>query len=172
MDYEEFIEQLIEILHGAGEQVIPEERYLRKILAEMEQHKDSPVTAELLLTIIHNSLSVEPVKFNPEWNDLKSAWSFSENEDNSDDYLFTLNQIRYLTADMRQMEKGSVKDSLGMGLTSPNGETWYNFDIISIVDNFKNFLDDESILDEEIQDKTKWELSEIVEILMIGKSYE
>lgn len=174
MNIQEFTAQLQEIVCKEYDNLTTEE-YLRKVLAQLQQHQNESPTYQLLLQIFEKALTTEALAFDENWNKLKEPDFYEEEEaKNKDEFAYTLEVIQFFVADLKRMENKELKDpNRGFGVTSPSGASWYNFTICEFASAFARFDEDahqdEEHLDIDIADLS-WDL--IADILIIGKSYE
>ncbi len=178
MQYQDFIDKLESIFLGQHNNIIPEEKYFRKLLYQLELHSSEQPTATLILEIFENSLHSEAVEFEDEWNKLSEPELFHEQDEASieEELELAKNTIKFMIADLRRLGDKVLKDPhRGLGITSPKGASWYNFDICSIVYGYSGFCFDAletSGSVEEPDEIQSYSWNDISDILLIGKGYE
>ena len=101
------------------------EEYLRSLWSIVSQSRDLPLALENIVAWLERAFTEEPPPFDPAWM-LRPKTECHE----PDSFEGWENIILYQIADLRRMgELGMLDDEYRyMGLTSPSGLSWYNFD--------------------------------------------
>ncbi len=114
------------------------EEYLRGALRALHAHEHDTPSTSLIVGILAEGLTIEPAPFDEAWliykepGDIISTPGWSSPEPFQD----ALRLLRFQIADLRRM---AVTDALdnpyrSMGINSPTGHTWYNFDPQAFLD--------------------------------------
>ena len=157
------------------------EEWLLALYGLVSQTQGTPMTADLFLEILDASFTAPAVPFDPAWREIinppDDKWkrkftdtpSASTPTDRSDDqagYRFTLNVLRFQTAEVHRMRGKQLDDHQRyFGLSSETGNRWDNFDPKGILECGARGLSDAG-------PGSAYDWSLLGELLEIGRVYE
>ena len=113
------------------------EEYLRALLATVQQNAQSQVTFALIGKVLFEAFTTEPFPFNEDWLTYQEPPDLTIDGFSSieDDYGYLQHMILYQIADFHLIEASGVlqKQWSVLGVTSPTGNSWYNFDPVGFL---------------------------------------
>lgn len=155
------------------------EAYLSSVLRLVTDHEHDAPTARLIARILTDALIVEPLPFDSGW----LAYTKPPTELVEDDWIgmntveAVKDMLRFQIADLRRLDAtGEIhKPYSVLGLISPTGHSWYNFNPAAFLDcaigPFSSGYDlDSRLEDTEPADDTGWAV--FVWLLRAGQEYE
>ncbi|MBV9469015.1 MAG: hypothetical protein JOZ57_07185, partial [Abitibacteriaceae bacterium] len=115
------------------------EEYLRALLAVVNRYQHAPCSCALLIRILKESFSCEPLPFNSDWlvytapPDMDSTQPPSEKL--MDEFELLRRTLLFQIADLHRLTaRHQINEYAGLGVISPTGHSWYNFDPASLFD--------------------------------------
>lgn len=109
----------------------PLEEYLRSLLGLFWSHRGDKLSYSLMASLLEQSFSTLPVPFNEAW----MAYTDPPEIDELDGYVWTEHVLLFQIADLRRMEDKEMKSPfLYLGVVSPTGNSWYNFDPLTYLE--------------------------------------
>lgn len=105
------------------------DEYLRALWNVIQQAREQQVTYALIGQLLRDAFQAEPLPFNKFWLEYNEPPDLHNVKD-EEPYSVLQKTIGYQIADLHRMdEAGMLKnESRFMGLISPTGHPWYNFD--------------------------------------------
>lgn len=149
------------------------EDYLRSLWSIVSQYRGLPLSQENVATWLERAFTEEPPPFDPTWM-LRPKTECNE----TDTFEGWENIILYQIADLRRMgELGMLHDKYRyMGLTSPSGLSWYNFDPLTYLDcgmaEFPLYSTENDQTDEGAGEGPELSWIDFSTILYLGRIYE
>jgi hypothetical protein len=124
------------------------EEYLRSLWVVIGRSQHQPVSHTLLGHMLAEAFVTEPAAFDPAWLQYEQPldWSYEDGryvlttfvgeeriiEDHVDEFRLLTHTILFQIADLRRMRGNQLEDkNRSMGLVSPTGNDWYNFDVFT-----------------------------------------
>jgi len=125
------------------------EEYLRSLWVLVGRNQHQPVSHTLLGHMLAEAFVTEPAAFDPAWLQYEQPldWSYEDGryvlktfvgdeeriiEDHVDEFRILIHTIEFQIADLRRMRGNQLEDmNRHMGLISPTGNDWYNFDVFT-----------------------------------------
>ncbi len=105
----------------------PLEPYLRALLRVFSERAGERPSYELFVELIEAAFRAEPVEFDEAW----LAYTEPPDEDDPLDSVESVIQVlQFQIADLHRMAASGQLEGpyIGLGITSPSGNPWYNFD--------------------------------------------
>ncbi|MCG8578241.1 MAG: hypothetical protein MI810_25400 [Flavobacteriales bacterium] len=114
------------------------EKYFRSLYQCFIDRKDQKFDVNLLLEILQSAPTTKPAEFNPDWNEINSTEFDNEQDNLKSDYELALQDLQFFIADYRRLivdyDNTPDNEKPFYQFESPmKYNTWYNFDIWSIV---------------------------------------
>lgn len=105
------------------------EEYLRALWGLVQQTQARPVTFALLGQLLENAFVAEPLSFDEAWLQYDEPPDF-HNIENMQAFSVLQQMICYQIADLHRMHQVHLLENKlrFLGIASPTGYTWYNFD--------------------------------------------
>jgi len=175
MSHDQFLAELMDIFAEQYGKTIPEERYYRKLLSQLEKNSTETLSGKIILQIFRDSLNAEPIDFDKRWNEISESTLLSkaENLPVEKELELAKNTVRFFVAELRQLGTSVLSDPhRGLGVTSRSGSRWYNFDITSVVAGYAEFCNDAMSVSVKTAKPVTFSWNEISDILLFGKGYE
>jgi len=125
------------------------EEYLRSLWVLVGRNQHQPVSHTLLGHMLAEAFVTEPAAFDPAWLQYEKPlpWDYEDGryvlktfvgdeeriiEDHVDEFRILTHTIEFQIADLRRMRGNQLEDkNRHMGLISPTGNSWYNFDVFT-----------------------------------------
>ena len=108
------------------------EEYLRALWSLVQRHRDSQLSYSLMAELIASALSAESAPFDERWLTYTKPF-LPEPPEDTGTFEMLNDTLLYQIADLHRMKlTGQLDQSpsvLYMGVNSPTGHTWYNFDV-------------------------------------------
>jgi len=166
------------------------EEYLRSLWAVVHRSRDVPVTEALLVTILRDAFSVEPPPFQADWlayqqpldwtyQDTGYVWGNMLFEDGQpilhvggtiDSFAILHHTLLFQIADLYRMRDQQAHNPLrAVGVISPTGNSWYNFDVYSYLECAVAGMDSERIA---AFSSSEWDWVDLACLLELGRLYE
>lgn len=109
------------------------EIYLSDLWSLIQAHQQSEVSFALLGQLLHDAFVTEPVPFDEFWLTYENPPDVDYQETTQDDFSVLQQMVCYQIADLHRMAQTDIfsKPWIILGIDSPTGHTWYNFDPFS-----------------------------------------
>lgn len=127
------------------------EEYLRSLWSVINQNKDAEVSCELIFNILQIAFVTLPQEFNEQWLSYDDSlnWSYQNGEyviegwdrekskpivvqRGISDFKILTHTILFQIADLHRMRGKELNyEWKYYGITSPTGNSWYNFDVFT-----------------------------------------
>ncbi len=125
------------------------EAYLRALWRLIQQQRDVPFSYALFGRLLADAFTTAPLPFDEQWLAYQSPPEelSQHTEQIADDYAFVQEMILYQIADLHRMASAGTLTQPGhilwLGVESPTGHTWYNFQVASFLECASASLVDE-----------------------------
>lgn len=183
---DEFMEALGKVTFRIGhvikedEKARPLEDYLRALLRLVREQRNAEMTLACCFDLLRQAFTSDPLSFQDEWLRYKRLPDGIPDE-LFEEHGYTAAQafeilektILCQVVDLRLMFDPNWKHpyhpdySWGLGIESPNGNAWYNFDTIQYLECACAWLDVRTTGDE-----TTWDSVDFAHLLIAGSVYE
>lgn len=162
------------------------ETYLLSLLKIVEQERNQNLTSDLLLKFLQDAFVSEPLEFNSEWLNIKTApdeniisKKFTNPEINStiDKSIvsdksgidYTIAVLQFQISELHKMKGKQLNDEMRyFGIDSDTGNQWYNFDPMTNLECGARCILDSN--DDEMELIVGWQT--LGELLEMGRIYE
>jgi hypothetical protein len=125
--YDELVENYARDYKGSMQE------YLRSLLAVVQKYRDAEPSGELLVTVLTESFSTPPLPFDEAWMQYTEPGDYqlegSQPKPPAEHYKMLEHTLFFQIADLKRMgDAGQIGEYAGMGVVSPTGNSWYNFE--------------------------------------------
>ena len=164
------------------------EEYLRSLWTVIQEKKSQEPSYLLFVEMLENAFTNPPAEFDAQWLDYKEPlhWNYREDthvlealkgkkliivERDIDPFRILKHTILFQIADLYRMRENQLKNEFRyLGVQSPTGNTWYNFDISTYL---KCSMSGIGGYDEDRENEFfKCEWSDLAGLLTLGRLYE
>jgi hypothetical protein len=108
------------------------EDYLRTLWRLLQDDRTEAATYERLTALLRESFLSDPAPFDERWLAYTDP---PDNDEAHDDFDYLRQTLVFQIADLRRMTGGQLQDpNRGLGVQSPTGNDWYNFEPVQYLE--------------------------------------